>query len=285
MRPGEKVPVDGVVIEGRSSVDESMLTGEPMPVEKGAGARVIGATINATGSLVMRAEKIGSQTVLAQIVQMVAQAQRSRAPMQRMADRVAGWFVLAVVGIAVLTFFVWGFFGPEPRGVYALINAVAVLIIACPCALGLATPMSIMVATGRAATSGVLFRDAEAIETLRKDRHADRRQDRHADGGQARVRRDRRRAASPKTRCCASPRASTRAASIRSPGDRRRGARSQPGARQAGVLRVGHGHRRARQSSRVARSSRQHDALMREAGGDVAPLAHEPRGCAPKARA
>ena len=168
VRPGEKVPVDGVVSEGRSSVDESMLTGEPIPVEKGAGARVIGATINGTGSLVIRADKIGSQTVLAQIVQMVAQAQRSRAPMQRLADHVARYFVLAVLGIAVSTALVWWFVGPEPRGAYAVLNAVAVLIIACPCALGLATPMSVMVASGRAATSGVLFRDAEALETLRR---------------------------------------------------------------------------------------------------------------------
>src|SRR5258706_9491569 len=168
VRPGEKVPVDGVVLEGRSSVDESMVTGEPIPVEKSEGGRVIGATINGNGSLVMRAEKVGSQTVLAQIVQMVAQAQRSRAPMQRMADAVAYWFVLAVIGVAILTFLAWGLFGPEPRWIYALLNAVAVLIIACPCALGLATPMSIMVATGRGATSGVLFHDAEAIESLCK---------------------------------------------------------------------------------------------------------------------
>jgi P-type Cu+ transporter len=168
VRPGEKVPVDGIVTEGNSSVDESMLTGEPIPIEKAAGARLIGATINGTGSLIMRAEKIGSQTVLAHIVQMVAQAQRSRAPMQRLADRVARWFVLAVLGVAVLTALVWWFVGPEPRGVYAVLNAVSVLIIACPCALGLATPMSVMVATGRAATSGVLFRDAEALETLRR---------------------------------------------------------------------------------------------------------------------
>jgi P-type Cu+ transporter len=168
VRPGEKVPVDGVVLEGRSSVDESMVTGEPIPVEKSEGERLIGATINGNGSLVMRAEKIGSQTVLAQIVQMVAQAQRSRAPMQRMADAVSYWFVLAVVAIAIATFLAWGFFGPEPRWIYAMLNAVAVLIIACPCALGLATPMSIMVAMGRGATSGVLFRDAEAIELLRR---------------------------------------------------------------------------------------------------------------------
>jgi Cu+-exporting ATPase len=168
VRPGEKVPVDGVVLEGRSSVDESMITGEPVPVEKGEGDRVVGATINGNGSLVMRAEKVGAQTVLAQIVQMVALAQRSRAPMQRMADAVSYWFVLAVLAIAAITFVVWGAFGPEPRWAYALLNALAVLIIACPCALGLATPMSIMVATGRGATSGVLFRDAEAIELMRR---------------------------------------------------------------------------------------------------------------------
>ncbi|MBL0076843.1 MAG: heavy metal translocating P-type ATPase [Rhodocyclaceae bacterium] len=168
VRPGEKVPVDGVVVEGSSAVDESMLTGEPMPVSKRADDKVIGATLNTSGALVMRSEKVGSATVLAQIVQMVAQAQRSRAPMQRMADVVAGYFVISVVGIALLTFFGWGFFGPEPSWVYGLINAVAVLIIACPCALGLATPMSIMVATGRGATQGVLFRDAAAIEKLRK---------------------------------------------------------------------------------------------------------------------
>jgi Cu+-exporting ATPase len=167
IRPGEKVPVDGAVIEGRSSVDESMLTGEPIPIEKGPGARVIGATMNRNGSLVMRAEKIGADTVLSQIVQLVAQAQRSRAPLQRLADRVSFWFVLAVLAIAAVTFLAWGFAGPDPSWTYAVVNAVAVLIIACPCALGLATPMSIMVATGRAAQAGVLFRDAEAIERLR----------------------------------------------------------------------------------------------------------------------
>lgn len=169
IRPGEKVPVDGIVTEGSSSVDESMLTGEPLPITKRIGDKVIGATLNTNGSLIMRSEKIGSSTMLSQIVQMVAQAQRSRAPMQRMADQVAGWFVMAVVIIALLTFFGWGLFGPEESSwVYALINAVAVLIIACPCALGLATPMSIMVATGQGATHGVLFRDAAAIENLRK---------------------------------------------------------------------------------------------------------------------
>ena len=168
VRPGEKVPVDGVVTEGASAVDESMLTGEPLPVSKRAGDKLIGATLNTSGAMVMRSERVGAQTMLSQIVQMVAQAQRSKAPMQRMADQVAGWFVMAVVSVAVLTFFVWGLFGPEPSWVYGLINAVAVLIIACPCALGLATPMSIMVATGRAATQGILFRDAAAIENFRK---------------------------------------------------------------------------------------------------------------------
>ena len=168
VRPGEKVPVDGVVVEGGSAVDESMLTGEPLPVSKRAGDRLIGATLNTSGALVMRSEHVGSATVLAQIVQMVAMAQRSKAPMQRMADAVAGYFVYGVVSVALLTFVGWGLFGPAPSWVYGLINAVSVLIIACPCALGLATPMSIMVATGRSATQGVLFRDAAAIENLRK---------------------------------------------------------------------------------------------------------------------
>jgi Cu+-exporting ATPase len=168
VRPGEKVPVDGVVLEGSSALDESMLTGEPLPVTKRVGDKLIGATLNTSGALLMRSEHVGSATVLSQIVQMVAQAQRSRAPMQRMADTVAAYFVYGVVGVALLTFFVWGVFGPQPSWVYGLINAVTVLIIACPCALGLATPMSIMVATGRGATQGVLFRDAAAIENLCK---------------------------------------------------------------------------------------------------------------------
>ncbi|MDP3857683.1 MAG: heavy metal translocating P-type ATPase [Stagnimonas sp.] len=168
VRPGEKVPVDGVVLEGESAIDESMLTGEPLPITKRVGDKVIGATINTSGALVVRSEKVGSQTMLSQIVQMVAQAQRSRAPMQRLADVVAGYFVSIVVVIAILTLFVWGFFGPQPSWVYGFVNAVAVLIIACPCALGLATPMSIMAATGRAATQGILFRDAAAIEDMRK---------------------------------------------------------------------------------------------------------------------
>ncbi len=168
VRPGEKVPVDGVVAEGSSAVDESMLTGEPVPVTKRVGDGLIGATLNTSGALVMRSEKVGAATMLSQIVQMVANAQRSKAPMQRMADVVAGRFVVVVVLIAIATFFVWGFFGPEPSWVFGLINAVAVLIIACPCALGLATPMSVMVATGRAATQGILFRDASAIEKTRE---------------------------------------------------------------------------------------------------------------------
>ena len=168
VRPGEKVPVDGVVVEGASAVDESMVTGEPIPVEKGPGDRVIGATVNGKGSLVMEAERVGSETLLSQIVQMVADAQRSRAPIQRLADVVAGWFVPAVVLIAIVTFVVWSLWGPEPAMAFAMINAIAVLIIACPCALGLATPMSIMVAAGKGAATGVLFKDAAAIERLRE---------------------------------------------------------------------------------------------------------------------
>ncbi|MBI1956323.1 MAG: heavy metal translocating P-type ATPase, partial [Acidobacteria bacterium] len=168
VRPGEKVPVDGAVLEGASSVDESMVTGEPIPVEKTAASRVIGGTVNGTGSFVMRAERVGSDTLLAQIVRMVSEAQRSRAPIQRLADVVASYFVPVVVAVAVVTFIVWSLVGPEPRMAYALVNAVAVLIIACPCALGLATPMSIMVATGRGAMAGVLIKNAEALEILEK---------------------------------------------------------------------------------------------------------------------
>src|SRR3954464_11964155 len=168
VRPGEKVPVDGVVLEGRSSVDESMITGESLPVEKTEAARVIGATVNASGSFIMRAERVGSETLPAQIVTMVSQAQRSRAPIQRLADKVAGWFVPAVIALSALTFIAWAILGPEPRFAHAIVNAVAVLIIACPCALGLATPMAIMVGTGRGAHAGVLIKNAEALETLEK---------------------------------------------------------------------------------------------------------------------
>ncbi|TDP56336.1 Cu+-exporting ATPase [Bacteriovorax stolpii] len=168
VRPGEKIPVDGVVISGQSSVDESMVSGEPVPVEKTPGAKVLGATINATGSFIMKAEKIGKDTLLAQIVQMVSEAQRSRAPIQKLADTVSGYFVPIVILIAIITGIVWTLVGPEPKLAHAIVNAVAVLIIACPCALGLATPMSIMVATGRGATMGVLFKNAEAIEQMRK---------------------------------------------------------------------------------------------------------------------
>jgi Cu+-exporting ATPase len=167
VRPGEKIPVDGLVIEGKSTVDESMVSGEPIPVEMNAGARVIGATVNGTGTLVIRAERVGAETLLSRIVQMVSEAQRSRAPIQRVVDKVAAWFVPLVIGLAIVTFLVWAFVGPEPRIAYAFVNAVAVLVIACPCALGLATPMSIMVATGKGAQLGVLFRNAEAIEKLR----------------------------------------------------------------------------------------------------------------------
>src|SRR6267378_843061 len=168
VRPGERVPVDGVVIEGTSAVDESMVTGEPIPVEKTPGSRVTGGTVTGTGSFVMRAERVGAETLLAQIVRMVSEAQRTRAPIQRLADQVSAWFVPAVIVIAVLTFVGWSLWGPEPRLAHGLVNAVAVLIIACPCALGLATPMSIMVGTGKAAQSGVLFKNAEAIEIMRK---------------------------------------------------------------------------------------------------------------------
>lgn len=168
MRPGESVPVDGTILEGASAVDESMVTGEPMPVEKSADDKVTGGTLNTSGSFIMEAQRVGSETFLAQIVKLVSEAQRSRAPMQRHADKVAGYFVPAVIVAAVLAFAGWALFGPEPRFAHALIAAVAVLIIACPCALGLATPMSIMVAVGRGAHNGVLIRNAEALETLAK---------------------------------------------------------------------------------------------------------------------
>lgn len=168
VRPGEKIPVDGVVLTGESSIDEAMLTGEPIPADKKAGDRVVGATLNQTGTLVIRAERVGAGSILSQIVALVAEAQRSQAPLQRLADRVSRWFVPAVIGISILTFALWWAVGPEPRLAYAVVNAVAVLIIACPCALGLATPISIMVASGRGAQLGVLFRNAEAIETLRE---------------------------------------------------------------------------------------------------------------------
>jgi len=171
VRPGEKVPIDGVIIEGKSNIDESMITGESMPVIKRPGEKIIGATINETGSFLMRAERIGSETLLAQIVQMVADAQRSRAPIQKLADTVAGYFVPTVIGIAVITFIVWSMVGPAPQMAYALVNAVSVLIIACPCALGLATPMSIMVGVGRAAHAGILIKNAEAMEIAEKITH------------------------------------------------------------------------------------------------------------------
>jgi Cu+-exporting ATPase len=168
VRPGEKVPVDGVLLEGNSSIDESMITGESVPVEKQPGSKVIGSTVNSSGSFIMRADHVGSETLLAQIVQMVSQAQRSRAPIQKLADRVAAWFVPAVIAIAILTFILWSLFGPQPRLAHAIVNAVAVLIIACPCALGLATPMAVMVGTGRGAHAGVLIKNAEALEILEK---------------------------------------------------------------------------------------------------------------------
>src|SRR6266513_1252330 len=171
VRPGEKIPIDGVMVDGKSNIDESMITGEPMPVAKEAGEKVIGATVNQTGSFLMRAERIGSETVLAQIVQMVADAQRSRAPIQKLVDTLAGYFVPAVIGVAIITFIVWSIVGPAPSMAYALVNAVSVLIIACPCALGLATPMSIMVGIGRAAQAGILVKNAEAIEITEKVTH------------------------------------------------------------------------------------------------------------------
>ena len=258
VRPGEKVPVDGSVVEGGSAVDESMLTGESMPVTKGPGDKLIGATLNTSGALVMRAESVGSRTVLAQIVQMVAQAQRSKAPMQRLADRVAGGFVLAVIGVAVLTFLAWGLYGPQPSWVWGLINAVAVLIIACPCALGLATPMSIMVATGKAATRGILFRDAAAIENLRRvdtlivDKTGTLTEGRPVlDRVIAAPGEQRGRGAAPGGQ----PRPGQRA----SPGggDRARRTGTRPPARAGAGLRVEERHRRAGQDRRPRRRARQ----------------------------
>ncbi len=166
--PGEKVPVDGVVVDGATSIDESMITGEPIPVEKSKGSKVTGGTVNGTGSVVLEAQRVGSETLLAQIVRMVSEAQRTRAPIQRLADIVSAYFVFAVIVVAALTFVVWALFGPEPRMAFAIVNAVSVLIIACPCALGLATPMSIMVGVGRGATEGILIKNAEALEILEK---------------------------------------------------------------------------------------------------------------------
>ncbi len=168
VRPGEKVPVDGVVVKGRTSIDESMVTGEPVPAAKEPGSRVTGGTVNTTGGIVMKAERVGSDTLLAQIVQMVAEAQRTRAPVQHLADRIAAWFVPAVVAVAAAAFVAWSLWGPEPRLAHGLVSAVAALIIACPCALGLATPMAIMVGTGRGASEGVLVKNAEALERLEK---------------------------------------------------------------------------------------------------------------------
>ena len=190
VRPGERIPVDGEILEGRSAVDESMVTGESMPITKAQGDKVIGGTMNKSGGFVMRADKVGRETMLAQIVQMVAQAQRSRAPIQRLADQVAGIFVPAVILIAVLAFAAWSIWGPEPRFTFGLIAAVSVLIIACPCALGLATPMSIMVGVGRGAQSGVLIKNAEALERMEKVDTLVDRQNRHVDRRQAKRRGD-----------------------------------------------------------------------------------------------
>ena len=219
VRPGEKVPVDGVVVEGHSAVDESMVTGEPIPVEKAAGDRVTGGTVNATGTLLFRAERVGSDTLLAQIVRMVGEAQRSRAPIQRLADRIAALLRSGRGRRRGARLRRPGASGARRRGWrFALVSAVAVLIIACPCALGLATPMAIMVGTGRGATAGVLIKNAEALERLGIGRHAGRRQDRDADRGQADAgERARRRGPSTRTRCCGWPRHSSRAASTRSP--------------------------------------------------------------------
>ena len=273
VRPGEKVPVDGELIEGRSSVDESMVTGESMPVRQERGrSSLIGGTINQSGGFVMRADKVGRDTMLAQIVRMVAEAQRSRAPIQRLADQVSGWFVPLVIVVAVLAFVAWAIWGPEPRFAYGLVAAVSVLIIACPCALGLATPMSIMVGVGRGAQSGVLIKNAEALGALREGRHAGRRQDRHADRRQAQGRGGRAPSAvSARTSCCGSRRASNAAASIRW---RRRSStprrRAQPHARARSQDFDSAGRQgRDWRSSRAGSSSIGNRLMMADAGVDA----------------
>ena len=230
VRPGDKMPIDGTVIDGRSAVDELMLTGEPIPVEKTIGDRVTGGTLNGTGSFDMRVDRTGAETTLAQVVEMVAQAQRSRAPIQALADTVSGYFVPAVIAVAVIAFVAWYFFGPAPQLAYALVAAVTVLIIACPCALGLATPISIMVATGRGAQAGVLVRNAAALERLASVEHPRRRQDRNADRGQADADRRRERAGLRLGRGAAPrrfARGRQRASAGRGDPARRRGARAE----------------------------------------------------------
>ena len=216
VRPGESIPVDGEILEGRSSIDESMVTGESMPVTKEAGSKTIGGTMNQSGSFIMRADKVGRDTMLAQIVQMVAQAQRSRAPIQRLADQVSGWFVPLVIGVAVVAFFAWSIWGPEPRFTFGLIAAVSVLIIACPCALGLATPMSIMVGVGRGAQAGVLIKNAEALERFEKIDTLVVDKTGTLTEGKPRVVAIRTAPAKPKTMCCGWQPVWSAAASIRS---------------------------------------------------------------------
>ena len=281
VRPGEKVPVDGVVIEGTSAVDESMVTGEPIPVEKGPGDRVTGGTVNGTGSFVMRAERVGSDTLLAQIVRLVAEAQRSRAPIQRLADQVSAYFVPAVVVVAVLTFVGWALFGPEPRLAYALVNAVAVLIIACPCALGLATPMSIMVGTGRGATAGVLVAQRRGPRGAREGGHAGRGQDGHAHRGKAPARvRGRPTRDSTRPRCFASPPGSSAAASTRWPPP----SSAVPGAGRRAWLHAGlplrHGQGRHRHGGWPGGGAGQRGAAGRAAASTRAISASEPRRAA-----
>jgi Cu+-exporting ATPase len=267
VRPGEKVPVDGVVVEGSSALDESMLTGEPLPVTKRPGDKLIGATLNTSGALVMRSEHVGSATVLSQIVQMVAR--RSARGADAAHGRRGGGLLRrhGVVGIALLTFFAWGLFGPEPSWVFGLINAVAVLIIACPCALGLATPMSIMVATGRGATQRRAVPRRRGDREPAQDRHPDRRQDRHADRRPAELRaRGRRAKASTPTRCCAWPPAWTRAANTRWPRPSCGRARTRAGAGQARAVRIRVRHRRARQGVEGKALALGNTALMEQLG-------------------